>query len=91
MGKIIVVGDVHGCLVELEELLNSCAYRPGEDRLIFVGDLINRGNYSLEVLQMAYTLGAECVLGNHEMALLDHSLDKKIILSEGMRASYCKR
>ena len=71
MGKTIVVGDVHGCLIELEELLSKCSHRPGKDRLIFVGDLINRGDYSLEVLQLAYALGAECVLGNHEVALLN--------------------
>ena len=70
MEKTIVVGDVHGCLIELEELLDKCSYRPDKDRLIFVGDLINRGEHSLEVLQLVYALGAECVLGNHEMALL---------------------
>ena len=77
MGKTIVVGDVHGCLIELEELLLECRYRPGLDRLIFVGDLINRGNYSLEVLLLAYSLGAECVLGNHEMALLKYARSGK--------------
>ena len=77
MKKIIVVGDVHGCLIELEELLDKCAYRPEKDRLIFVGDLINRGEHSLEVLQLAYTLGAECVLGNHEETLLKHHLENR--------------
>ena len=70
MQKTVVVGDVHGCLLELEELLDKCVYRPGKDRLIFVGDLINRGEHSLEVLQLVCGLGAECVLGNHEAALL---------------------
>ena len=71
--RTIIVGDVHGCLLELEELLETCAYQPGADRLIFVGDLINRGEHSLEVLLLAYALGAECVLGNHEAALLKYS------------------
>ena len=74
MGKVIIVGDVHGCLIELEELLDKCAYRPEKDRLIFVGDLINRGPHSFQVLQLAYSLGAESVLGNHEMSLLKGSL-----------------
>ena len=73
MGKTIIVGDVHGCLFELEELLDRCSYHPDVDRLIFVGDLINRGNHSLEVLLLAYSLGSECVLGNHEVALLKYS------------------
>ena len=80
MGKTIIVGDVHGCLIELEELLDKCAYRPEKDRLIFVGDLINRGNYSLEVLQLAYAVGAESVLGNHEAALL-----KRFIKNQPLR------
>ena len=74
--KTIIVGDVHGCLIELEELLGKCAYIPGRDRLIFVGDLINRGEHSLEVLQLAYSLGAECVLGNHEATLLKRHSEK---------------
>ncbi|HTT70883.1 MAG TPA: metallophosphoesterase, partial [Anaeromyxobacteraceae bacterium] len=41
--RTIVVGDVHGCLEELDELLRVVEFRPGFDRLVFVGDLLDRG------------------------------------------------
>ncbi len=65
-GRTIVVGDVHGCLDELEELLVATTYVPGPDRLVFLGDLLDRGPDPVGVLRRVRALGAECVLGNHE-------------------------
>jgi len=48
--RTLFVGDVHGCLTELEGLLNLAGFLPKRDRLFFVGDLINRGPDSLGVL-----------------------------------------
>ena len=48
-GRIVIVGDVHGCLAELRELLAECDFRMGADTLIFVGDLVNKGPLSAEV------------------------------------------
>ena len=64
--RTIVVGDVHGCLEELDELLRLVELRPGFDRLVFVGDLLDRGPDSLGVLRRARELRAMSVLGNHE-------------------------
>ena len=64
-GRTIVVGDVHGCLLELQELLERCRLTP-EDRLVFIGDLVDRGPNPVEVVCLVRKLGAECVLGNHE-------------------------
>jgi bis(5'-nucleosyl)-tetraphosphatase (symmetrical) len=64
--RTIVVGDVHGCLEELDELLRLVELRPGFDRLVFVGDLLDRGPDSLGVVRRARELRARSVLGNHE-------------------------
>lgn len=62
----LVVGDVHGCLTELDELLAVTSFRPGQDTLVLLGDLVDRGPDSLGVLSRAQELQAHCVLGNHE-------------------------
>jgi hypothetical protein len=64
--RTIVVGDVHGCLEELDELLRVVELRPGFDRLVFVGDLLDRGPDPVGALRRARELRAECVVGNHE-------------------------
>ena len=46
---MIIVGDVHGCLAELRELLAETDFQLGTDTLIFVGDLVNKGPSSAEV------------------------------------------
>lgn len=71
--RIIFVGDVHGCNEELEELIALCGYKPEEDRLIFLGDVFNRGPGSLKVFLNMKNWQAESVLGNHEMAILNSS------------------
>lgn len=72
MQRTIIVGDVHGCLKELHNLLKKVNYKKNKDRLIFVGDLINRGPYSLEVLEFVENIRAETVRGNHEHFFLEY-------------------
>jgi len=64
-----VVGDVQGCLASLQSLLERL---PPTARLLFVGDLINRGPQSLASLRFVRSLGsrAEALLGNHDLHLL---------------------
>lgn len=64
--RVIVVGDVHGCLEELDALLRLVSFRRGRDRLILAGDLVDRGPDPLGVCRRARELGAEPILGNHE-------------------------
>ena len=66
--RVVIVGDIHGCVRELKELL-ALHTRPG-DTLIFAGDLVNKGPNSAEVLSIARTKGALGVIGNHELAVL---------------------
>ena len=65
-----VIGDIQGCFEAFDALLETIDPDPGTDRIWLAGDLVNRGPDSLGVLRRAMRMGAECVLGNHDLHLL---------------------
>ncbi|GMF13179.1 unnamed protein product [Phytophthora lilii] len=67
--RVLVIGDVHGCLDELQLLLDACGVG-ADDRLVFVGDLVNKGPKPLDVLRFVRDSGSLCVRGNHDDAAL---------------------
>ncbi len=67
--RTLIVGDVHGCREELEDLLREAGWDE-DDRLISVGDLVAKGPDSLGVVELMRELGAEAVRGNHDQHCL---------------------
>lgn len=79
MKRKIIIGDIHGCYNTLISLLKKIDYTSETDDLIFVGDYIDRGNNSCEVVSMLRKLqeqvGKEkviCLRGNHEQMAVDY-------------------
>ncbi|MGH7945104.1 MAG: metallophosphoesterase [Opitutaceae bacterium] len=70
-GRIIAVGDIHGCASEFEALLNKLALTK-HDRLILLGDLVNRGPDSSAVIALARQNAHRALLGNHELRLVKY-------------------
>lgn len=67
-----LIGDIQGCYDPLRRLLDSARFDPAHDRLVAVGDLVNRGPRSLDVLRFLRSLGPAftSVLGNHDIHLI---------------------
>jgi protein phosphatase len=104
-GPFDIVGDIHGCFDELLELLGVLGYQPvgnadgaptsfshpEKRRVIFLGDLVDRGPKICEVLRLVMNMVANgsalCVPGNHEMKLLRKLRGKDVKLSHGMQQS----
>ncbi len=99
-GPFDIIGDVHGCATELELLLATLGYRMAWDgkavtvsppegrRAIFVGDLVDRGPRSPDVLRLVKAMveagTALCVVGNHDDKLKRHLSGKKVKPTHGL-------
>ena len=70
--RTFVVGDIHGCCEEFEELLRVAGVG-ADDEVVLVGDLVAKGPDSQGVVQLARERGAFAVLGNHDARVLERA------------------
>ena len=88
--KIFIIGDVHGCLDMLKRLIDNIEWNPPNDRLIFIGDYIDRGEDAKGVVDFVLKLKedsplVQCLIGNHEQMFLDYlsGVDSQSFLLNG--------
>ena len=99
-GPFDLIGDVHGCGDELEELLANLGYAPDETgvyhhpenrKVVFLGDLVDRGPRVPEVLRIVMGMvnagAALCVPGNHDEKLLRWLRGKNVKIAHGLQQS----
>jgi protein phosphatase len=102
-GPFDIIGDLHGCFEELHELLTRLGYRiaqeagsepaysvqaPGERKIVFLGDLVDRGPGTPKVLRLVMNMVASgtalCVPGNHDIKLMRKLQGRAVALTHGL-------
>ena len=68
--RVLIVGDVHGCLEELKALLEKANYQDGKTTVVLAGDVCNKGPLSAETVAFCRQNNFLCVRGNHDHAAL---------------------
>jgi protein phosphatase len=91
-GPFDIVGDIHGCYDELTELIAALGYVDGKHaqgrKLVFLGDFVDRGPKSVDVLKLVMRLakdeGAIAVPGNHDVKLVKALRGANVQLTHGL-------
>jgi protein phosphatase len=98
-GPLDIIGDVHGCYDELTALLGNLGYsnnnntwsHPEGRKAVFVGDLVDRGPKTPEVLKLVMSMvsagNAYCVPGNHDVKLMRWLNGKNVQIKHGLEQS----
>jgi serine/threonine protein phosphatase 1 len=81
-GRIFAIGDIHGYLNKLRALLKRIDPDPERDELVFLGDYVDRGPHSKEVVETVLEVKrtfprTTCLMGNHEFSFLDYLTYRK--------------
>ncbi|MDI6852682.1 MAG: metallophosphoesterase family protein [Deltaproteobacteria bacterium] len=95
MSDIYAIGDIHGCLAHLEQLLEAVNPDLTRHKLVFIGDYIDRGPNSRGVvdyvirLKKQYPENVICLKGNHEAMFLDflNGIERDLFLFNGGRST----
>ncbi|MFC5653376.1 metallophosphoesterase family protein [Paenibacillus solisilvae] len=96
MKRTIVISDIHGCITEFNDLLDLAGYQPDQDQLIVIGDYVDRGLHSKEVVERLIQLAEQhnviALRGNHDQRLIDlvrlgnHHVIQKFLMYGGKAA-----
>ncbi len=78
MSRTVLIGDIHGCIDELQRLLETVAVTPS-DSVVLVGDLVAKGPDSRGVVHLARTRGFQAVLGNHDAHILKWRMQSRAL------------
>jgi protein phosphatase len=96
LGPFDIIGDIHGCFDELQQLLQKLGYTvsgtdvipPEGRRVVFLGDLVDRGPRSPDVLELVMKMvksgDAICVPGNHDVKLVKKLNGRNVKLTHGL-------
>ncbi len=74
-GRDFIVGDIHGMFSAFDTLLNKVKFNPEVDRVISVGDLVDRGPESHRVMEYIEQPWFFSIMGNHEQMCLEAATD----------------
>jgi bis(5'-nucleosyl)-tetraphosphatase (symmetrical) len=81
VSQVFLVGDVHGCFYTLDALINQLSIQAG-DQLLMIGDLVGKGPHTSLVLDKLIDMGADTVLGNHDLYFIEWMLGVGKVRSE---------
>jgi serine/threonine protein phosphatase 1 len=79
---VAVIGDVHGCIYTLRQLVDKIKNKYPTIEIFCVGDLVDRGNYSLEVIDFILAENISFTLGNHDLMFYSYYRDTHSIMSK---------
>lgn len=83
--RAYVIGDVHGCYHTLLKLFEKI---PKDARVIFVGDLVDKGKYSKEVVEFVIKNSYESIYGNHEFLMYNYI--REVLINNNKTSNWYK-
>lgn len=90
--SVYAIGDIHGCFVEMQELVDKCTnHAKDSDRIpvvIFLGDMIDRGPDFLDIFKFIEEHDITCILGNHELHFYLEAMQVKECRSKARRDNH---